>query len=67
MQTVMPNYEIIFCHKFTFYTSSIYEICLHCHWLGFSSIILNFEQCERDLGVHYYYKLGNTYVDSGTG
>ena len=23
----------------------MYEICLHCHWLSFSSFILNFEQC----------------------
>ena len=43
---MMSNYEIVFCHEFTFYTSSMYEICLHCHWLGFSSITLNFGQCE---------------------
>ena len=23
------------------------EICLHCHWLYFSSIILSFEQCLK--------------------
>ena len=23
----------------------MYTICLHYHWLGFSSFILNFEQC----------------------
>ena len=23
------------------------EICLHCHWLYFSSIILSFEQCVK--------------------
>ena len=38
--------KLFFCHEFTFYTSSMYEICLHCHWLGFSSITLNFGQCE---------------------
>ena len=37
--------KLIYGDEFIFYTSSMYEICLHCHWLGFSSFILNFEQC----------------------
>ena len=39
--------KLIFGDEFIFYTSSMYEICLHCHWLGFSSFILNFGQCAR--------------------
>ena len=37
--------KLIFVDEFIFYTSSIYEVCIHCHWLGFSSFILNFGQC----------------------
>ena len=37
---------LIFGDEFIFYPSSMYEICLHCHWLGFPSFILNFGQCE---------------------
>ena len=38
--------KLIFCHEFIFYTSSMYKIYLHFHWLGFgTSIILNFGQC----------------------
>ena len=36
--------ESIFDHKFRFYTSKMNEICLHCHWLYFSSIIMSFGQ-----------------------
>ena len=38
--------KLIFGNAFIFYTSSMYEICLHCYWLGFSCFILNFRQCE---------------------
>ena len=31
-------------HQFRFYTSKMNEICLHCHWLYFSSIIMSFGQ-----------------------
>ena len=37
--------KLIFDYKFRFYTSKMNEICLHCHWLYFSSIILCFGQC----------------------
>ena len=37
--------KLIFGDEFKFYTSSMYEICLHCHWLSFSSFKLNFGQC----------------------
>ena len=37
--------KLIFDNKFRFYTSKMNEICLHCHWLCFSSIILSFGQC----------------------
>jgi hypothetical protein len=37
--TLMSNNEINFYYKFRFYTSKLNEICLHCHWLYFSSII----------------------------
>ena len=30
------------------YTSNLNEICLHCHWLYFSKIILRFGQCVSD-------------------
>ena len=39
--------KLIFGDEFIFYTSSMYEICLHCHWLGFSSFILNFGKCTH--------------------
>ena len=39
--------KLIFVDEFIFYTSSMYEIYLHCHWLGFSSIILSFEQSVK--------------------
>ena len=39
--------KLIFGCEFIFYTSSMYEICLHCHWLSFSSFILNFGQCAK--------------------
>ena len=29
--------KLIFGDEFIFYTSSMYKICAHCHWLGFSS------------------------------
>ena len=32
--------------KFKFYTSIIYEICLHCHLLSFSWFRMNYGQCE---------------------
>ena len=37
--------ELIFDYKFRFYLSKMNEICLHCHWLYLSSIILGFGQC----------------------
>ena len=40
--------KLIFDYKFRFYTSKMNEICLHCHWLYFSSIILSFGQCAGD-------------------
>ena len=40
--------KLIFDYKFRFYTS---KICLHCHLLYFSSIILNFGHCDPSL-VH---------------
>ena len=36
--------KLIFDYKFRFYTSKMHEICLHCHWLYFSSIIMSFGQ-----------------------
>ena len=33
--------KLIFGDEFIFYTSSMYEICLHCHCFGFSSWISN--------------------------
>ena len=39
--------KLIFDYKFRFYTSKMNEICLHCHLLYFSSIILSFGQCVR--------------------
>ena len=38
--------KLIFDYKFRFYTSKLNEICLHCHWLYFSSIIMSFGQGE---------------------
>ena len=44
--------KLIFCNEFISYnTLSMYEICLHCHWLGFSSFILNFRQCVIDVSL----------------
>jgi hypothetical protein len=31
--------------KFRFYTSKMYEICLHCHLLDFSGFRMNYERC----------------------
>ena len=36
--------KFIFDYKFRFYKSKTNEICLHCHWLYFSSIIISFGQ-----------------------
>ena len=36
--------KFIFDYKFRFYKSKMNEICLHCHWLYFSSIIMSFGQ-----------------------
>ena len=36
--------KLMFNYKFRFYTSKLNEICLHCHWLYFSSIIMSFGQ-----------------------
>ena len=38
--------KLIFDNIFRFYTSKMNEICLHCHWLYFSSITLSFGQGE---------------------
>ena len=38
--------KLIFDYKFRFYTSKMNEICLHCHLLYFSSIILSFGHCD---------------------
>ena len=38
--THCPIMKLIFDYKFRFYTSRMNEICLHCHRLFFSSIIL---------------------------
>ena len=37
--------KLIFDYKFRFYTSKMNEICLYCHLLYFSSIILSFGHC----------------------
>ena len=42
---VQEKNRILF-YKFKFYTSSMYEICLHCHLLGFSWFRMNYGQCE---------------------
>ena len=42
-----PIMKLISDYKFGFYTSKMNEICLHRHWLYFSSIILSFGQCVR--------------------
>ena len=39
---LMSNYEIDFWWWIYILHFKLYEICLHCHWLGFSSFILNF-------------------------
>ena len=58
---LMSNYEINFwIYIFRFYTSKINEICLHCHWLYFSSIILSFGQCN--VGSQNIYDLQCTYA-----
>ena len=36
--------KFIFDYKFRFYKSKTNEICLHCHWLYFFSIIISFGQ-----------------------
>ena len=41
--------KLIFDYKFRFYTSKMNEICLHCHLLYFSSIILRFGQCAATI------------------
>ena len=43
----LPVQAFCFSHQMlpALYTSNMNEICLHCHWLGFSSFILNFGQC----------------------
>ena len=46
MRANFPIMKLIFGDEFIFYTSSMYEIYLHCHWLGFSYFILNLGQCE---------------------
>ena len=38
--------KLIFDYKFRSYTSKMNEICLHCHWLYFSSITMSFGQGE---------------------
>ena len=40
--------KLIFYYKFRFYTSKLNEICLHCHWLYFSSIIMSFGQGDQN-------------------
>ena len=40
--------KLIFDDKFRFYTSKMNEICLQCHLLYFSLIILSFGQCVYD-------------------
>ena len=39
--------KLFFYYKFRFYTSKLNEICLHCHWLYFSSIIMSFGQGDH--------------------
>ena len=52
--------KFIFDYKFRFYTSKMNEICLHCHWLYFSSIIMSFGQ-----GVHIVsYNLGHFFFSN---
>ena len=60
--------KLIFYCKFRFYTSKLNEICLHCHWLYFSSIIISFGQggiwvinlsfCQNDplMGASFWQK-----------
>ena len=42
--------KLVFYYKFRFYSSKMNEICLHCHWLYFSSITLSFGQCALTQG-----------------
>ena len=49
MYQMHPNSDVqlwnhFFYYEFRFYTSKLNEICPHCHWLYFSSIILSFRQ-----------------------
>ena len=48
--------KLIFDYKFRFYTSKMNEICLHCHWLYFSSIILSYGQCGQSLIRNFIWK-----------
>ena len=41
--------KLFFYYKFRFYTSKLNEICLHCHRLYFSSIIMSFGQGESPI------------------
>ena len=51
----------IFDYKFRFYTSKMNEVCLHCHLLYFSSIILSFgldlfrTMCPVSLRASFYF------------
>ena len=47
-QSPKSHYASTRC-KFRFYTSKMNEICLHCHMLYFSSIILSFWQCALSI------------------
>ena len=49
MYQMHPNsdvqlWNLFFYYEFRFYTSKLNDICPHCHWLYFSSIILSFRQ-----------------------
>ena len=46
--------KLIFDYKFRFYTSKMNEICLHCRWLYFSSIIMSFRQGVDIVGIKPY-------------
>ena len=48
--TLMSNFD----YKFRFYTSKLNEICLHCHCLYFSSMILSFGQGVITLIERFY-------------
>ena len=43
--------KLFFYCEFTFYTSSLYEICLHCHWLDFFNHI-EFRTMCRQTSLH---------------